>query len=301
MCQFNLVFVKNSKNKKILKNNEYNYWGENFNNFSPYIKGYCNCNSFVGSMCEYNGISYLEMIKDLNKSELERLNKIKDFMSKPNYKKLKEKYIINRGTLSNALEKFFEPISNYEMEQINILETKYNGKTLQKHMELLYKELDKKLNDIENSAEFKSAEIKLNKFIEENKLLEESTLYYLTKEDEDNDKELEKIPDDNVFEEDYFFEDASDFPKIIDIHEEESFVIDSIIKKLQYRYENDSNVFLEYKLLFENLLANEEYILFGCIWDEPEKMSIEKKVNIKDIKIEDLASLKFNQILKICK
>ena len=47
MCQLNLIFVKNSKNKKILKNNKYNYIGKNFKGFSPYIKGFCNCGSFV--------------------------------------------------------------------------------------------------------------------------------------------------------------------------------------------------------------------------------------------------------------
>ena len=62
MCQLNLIFVKNSKNKKMLKNNEYNYFGEDFKSFSPYVKGFCNCGSFVGSMSEYNGNSYFEMI-----------------------------------------------------------------------------------------------------------------------------------------------------------------------------------------------------------------------------------------------
>lgn len=301
MCQLNLVFVKNSKNKKILKNNEYNYFGDDFNNFSPYVKGFCDCGSFVGSMSEYTGNTYFEMIEDLNNAELERLNKIKDIMNKPDYKKIREKYIADRENLSNALETFFEPVSNYEIEQINMLETNYTGKTLEKHMELLYKDLDKKLKEIENSCEYKSAKTKLNKFIEENELLEESTLYYLTKEDEDDDNKLKEIPYDNVFEEYNFFEDTDKFPEIIDIDEEESFVIDTVIQKLENRYQNDYNVFLKYKQLFENLLENEEYILFCCIWDEPDKMSIEKEVNIKDITIEDLASLEYDQILKIYK
>ena len=294
MCQLNLIFVKNSKNKKILKNNEYNYFGDNFKNFSPYVKGFCNCGSFVGSMSEYDGNSYLEMIEDLNKTELEKLNKIKDFMNKPDYKKLKEKYITDREILSNALEKFFEPMSNYEMEQINLLETKYKGKALEKHMELLYKDLDKKLQEIENSAGYKSAEAKLNEFIEKNQLMDESTLYYLTKEDEDNDKKSEEILDDELF------EDLDDDIEYIDVPEE-SFVIDTVIQKLQNRYKSDYNNFLEYKQLFESLLENEESILFCCIWDEPERMSIEKEVNINDIKIEDLTTLEYNKILKICK
>lgn len=297
MCQLNLVFVKNSKNKKILKNNEYDYFGADFKNFSPYIKGFCNCGSSVGSMSEYNGNSYLEMIEELNKSELEKLNDIKNFMSKPDYQKSKEKYIADRETLSNDLEKFFEPISNYEMEQTNLLETKYKGKALEKQRELLYQDLDKKLQEIENSPEYKSAEAKLNDFIEKNQLMEESTLYYLTKEDEDNDKKPTEILDDDLCE---ALDDLDDSIEYIDAPEE-SFVIDSVIQNLENRYQNDYNAFLEYKKLFENLLENEDYILFCCIWDEPEEMLIEKEVNIKDIKIEDLASLKYNQILKICK
>ena len=294
MCQLNLVFVKNSKNKKILKNNDYNYFGEDFKKFSPYIKGICNCGSFVGSMSEYDGTNYLKMIEEINKTEIDKLNKIKDIMNKTNYKELKEKYIIERETLSNALEKFYEPMSNYEMEQIKILETKYKGKTLEKQTELLYKDLDKKSEEIENSSEYKSAESKLNRFIEKNQLMEDSTLYYLTKEDEDNDNKFEGISDDDLL------NDLDDSIEYIDVPEE-SLVIDAVIQRLENRYQNDYNVFLEYKQLFENLLENEEYILFCCIWDEPKKMSIEKEVNIKDIKIEDLASLEYNQILKINK
>ena len=217
MCQLNLVFVKTSTNKKILKNNEYEYFRKDFKNFSPYVKGFCNCGSFVGSMSEYTGNSYLEMTEQLNNSELERLNKIKDFMTKPDYKKQKEKYIADKEKLSNALEKFFEPMSSYEMEQINLLETKYKGKALEKQIELLYKDLDKKLQEIENSSEYKSAEARFNEFIEKNKLMEESTLYYLTKEDENNDTKSEELLDDELFEdlddegeEDLFDSDLAD-------------------------------------------------------------------------------------------
>jgi len=294
MCQFNLIFVRNSKNKQILKNNEYHRFGKPFENFSPYVKGGCNCGSFVGSMSEYNGNSYLEMTEKLYNAELEKLNKIKDLMNRPDYKELKEKYTSDEEILLNTLEKFFEQMSNYETEQINLLETKYNGKKLEKQRELLYKDFNKKLQEIQNSSEYKSAQSKLNEFWKKNKLLRESTLYYLTKEQEDNAKKSEDILDDESF------EDLNDNVEFIDIPEE-SFVIDTVIQKLENNYKNDYNTFLEYKKLFENLLENENYILFCCIWSEPENISIEKEVNIKDIKIEDLASLKYNQILKIYK
>ena len=297
MCQLNLVFVKNFKNKKVLENNGYNYFGEDFKSFFPYIKGPCNCDSFVGSMSEYTGNSYLKMIENLNATELERLNKIKDFMNKSDYKKLKEEYVADRETLSNALEKFFEPVSNYEMEQINLLENKYKGNALEKQMELLYKNLDKKFQEIENSSEYQSAQRKLNDFIERNELMEESTLYYLTKEDEENDNKFEEILDNDFFED---IANLDDSIESIDIPED-SLVIDTVIQRLENKYPNDYNVFLEYKQLFENLLENEDLILFCCIWDKPENMSIEKEVNIKDIKIEDLASLEYNRVLKIYK
>ena len=65
------------------------------------------------------------MIKDLNNTELKKLNKIKNFMNTPDYKKQKEKYLSTKEILTNALEKFFEPLSNYETKQINILKSKY--------------------------------------------------------------------------------------------------------------------------------------------------------------------------------
>ena len=97
------------------------------------------------------------------------------------------------------------------MEQINKLEIKYKGKTLEKHMELLYKDLDKKLLEIENSSEYKSAESELNEFIEKNQLMEESTLYYLTKEKEENAKKLEEISENNSF------DDLDDSIEYIDV------------------------------------------------------------------------------------
>ena len=294
MCQFNLVFVNNSRNKETLENNEYNYFGYNLKNFFAYVKGFCNCESFVGSMSEYTGNSYLEMIEDLNNTELEKLNKIKNFMNKPDYKKQKEKYISTKESLYNALEKFFEPLSNYETEQINILKSKYKGKSLEKQMELFYKDLDKKLREIEKSSEYKSVQKKLNEFIEQNKLMEESTLYYLTNEDKNNDKKLEEVLNNELI------QDLDTSIEYIDIPED-SWLIDNVIQKLKNRYQNDYNVFLEYKQLFKNLLENEEYILFCCIWNKPKKMSIKKEVNIKDIKIEDLACLEYNEILKICR
>jgi len=294
MCQLNLIFVKNLKNKKILKEQEYDYFKYNFSNYFPYVKGFCNCGSFVGSMSEYSGNSYYEMTEEITKSKLENLNKIKSLMNTPGYTEQKEKYIADRETLSNALTDFFEPLSNYEMEQIHLLETKYKGKALEKHIELLYKELDKKSQKIENSIDYKSAESKFNEFIEKNQLIEESTLYYLTKEEEDNDKKLEEMTDADLLDS----EDNS--IEYIDVYEE-SFVIDTVIQKTENKYPKDYNDFLEYKQLFEKLLENDAFILFCCIWDNPENMLIEKEVNIKDIQIEDLASLKYNQILKIYK
>lgn len=299
MCQFNLVFVKNVKNKKILKNNGYHRFGDELNNFSPYSKGLCDCNSFVGSMCEYDGHSYFEMIESSNKSELEKLRLIKDLMSESDYKELKENYMKARTSLSDILEKLLEPISNYEMEQMEILEKKYKGKELQKHTERLYTELENKINKIENSSEFKLAQTKLNEFIEKNNLMEESTFYYLTKEDEYS--EYEHVSSDEIFSPNETVKDLDISPEYVDITEEDSLVIDDVIKKLENKYNNDYSIFLEYKQLFKKLLENEDYILFSCIWDEPGEMSIEKEVNINDITIEDLASLEFIQMLKIYK
>ena len=299
MCQFNLILVQNAANKEILKRNEYNYWGSKLQNYSPYAKGHCNCNSFVGSMSEYNGNSYLEMIEASNKSEIRKLLQIKEFMNKPNYTELIENYIKTRDSLSNNIEKLFDPISNYEIEQLDLLEKKYKGNELQRHTKILYKELDNKMKKIENSSEYKSAQAKLDAFISQNELMEESTLYYLTQEAKDADCEY-LLDDQNILQNE-LIEISADSIEYVSLPDEESLVIDDLIKKLENQYTNDYNTFLEYTQLFEKLLENEEYILFCCIWDEPGKTSITKEVNINDIAIEDLANLKFNEMLKIYK
>lgn len=297
MCKFNVIFVNNSNNEKILEHNEYYRQSWNFKHYFPYIKGVCNCGSFVGSMADFPYNNYSQMLEELNSEELQKLNKIKEFMNRPSYKKEREKYIAQRDILSSDVEKFFETMSNYEMEQINLLEAKYNGKKLEKQINLLYKDIEEKSLEILNSPEYIAAEEKLNKFVEKNQLMDESTLYYLTKEDEQKDKESQEMLDDDLFED---IDVLTDTIEYIDIPEE-SLVIDTVIENLKSRYQADYNDFLEYIYLFETLLENEEYILFCCIWNKPEKLSIEKEVNIKDVKIEDLSSLKYNKILKIVK
>lgn len=64
-------------------------------------------------MCEYEGNSFSEMIDSLNKSELQRLNQIKDFMNKPDYIELRKNYIKARDSLSNTLEEIVEPLSHF--------------------------------------------------------------------------------------------------------------------------------------------------------------------------------------------
>lgn len=297
MCKFNVIFVKNLNNKNILEHNEYYRQKWSFKHYFPYIKGICNCDSFIGSMADFPYGNYSQMIEELNNEELEKLNKIKEFMNRPSYKKEREKYIAQRDRLSSAVEKFFETMANYETEQINLLETKYKGKKLEKQIDLLYKGIEKKSLEILNLPEYRVAEEKLNKFVEKNELMDESTLYFLTKEDEEEDKETQEILNDTLFE---TINDLADTIEYIDVPEE-SFVIDTVIKNLKNRYPNDYNNFIEYIHLFEMLLKNEEHILFCCIWDKPEKLSIEKEVSVKDIKIEDLASLEYNKLLKIIK
>lgn len=76
MCQFNLVLVKDIKNKQILENNDYWAFKGNINGFTPFVRGLCNCGSFVGTMCDYDGSSYLEMMEEeaKNNDEIEPID-----------------------------------------------------------------------------------------------------------------------------------------------------------------------------------------------------------------------------------
>lgn len=296
MCQFNLIFVNNKINKEILENNEYRYWGNTINGSFPYFKGHCNCGSFVGSMCDYNGTDYHEMITSVNKEQLQRLNKIRDFMHKPGYKELRQNYINERDLLSNALEEIFQSFSDYEHQQINILEKNYTGKELDKHMENLYIKLN---TQIENSPEYKKAEAKLNEFIENNELMEESTYYYLTKEEED--VQCKFIPADQFLAQNGIVENIDINAESITLPDEDSLVIDNVIHRLENQYDNNYIEFQNYQHLFKKLLENEDYILFLCIWDKPDKTCIKSEININDLKIEDLALLDYSKALKIYK
>jgi len=125
MCQFNLVFVKNEKNKKTLKNEYYDCFNNTvYNGYSGYAQGICNCNSFVGSMSEYNGNSYYEMLKNSDKYD-------SDYASFVEYKEIFKKLLENEeyilfGCIFDSPGEFTETktinINNITIEDLAKLE-----------------------------------------------------------------------------------------------------------------------------------------------------------------------------------
>ena len=78
---------------------------------------------------------------------------------------------------------------------------------------------------------------------------------------------------------------------------EESYVIDEVIARMRLEtvpYEEEWNEYLE---TFTHLLELEPQIYFSTIWSERNDLQMKASIFLKDLQIEDLASLKMDEVL----
>ena len=144
--------------------------------------------------------------------------------------------------------------------------------------------------EVEQGTEYQELWKQYREHMLANQLMDESTIYYLTKEEEEAaDGERFNLLD--LFEEDEFEEwEIMEFP-------EESYVIDEVIARTRLEtvpYEEEWNEYLE---TFTHLLELEPQIYFSTIWSERNDLEVKASIFLKDLKIEDLASLNMDEVL----
>jgi hypothetical protein len=300
MCRFNLIMVKDKKTEELLRREGYHKFYDNLLGTTAYQKGYCNCGSFVGSQLDKKGMDYNEAIEERKREEIIRLTKIRELMNQPGYKEDKEKFLQIRMKFTDELQELSKSIIENEMKRTEEIREKYSGKEQQEQMNKLYMEINDMFTALRNQPEFLKKSDAYTHFLEENKLMEESTRYFLTRE-EQSSLFTPGIPLSQLINtEDNPQPDEKEVQEVLELEEENSFVIDEALEKAEK--ENDAKnqkEYQEYHRIFSEILKYEESVIFATIWVEPKSLKSVETVGIEALKIDDLAFLDYDEMICI--
>lgn len=301
MCRFNFILIEDESaecTEELLKREEYQKVYDNLCGYRAYQKGYCNCDSFVGSLYSKKGMNYQDTLATCRKEKLERLYQLKNIMSQPGYMERKAKFLQIRLELNNELSTFSEPIIDYEIQRTNSIQNEYSGEAVNNQMEKLYKEISNMLMSLETQPDYVKKREDYADFLCENELLNESASYCLTQEEE-NDLYSHSIPLSELFgiKENLKSEET----EVIELPNESS-VIDEVIARTEndtfakYRDEYES-----YFKLFSEIIKYVPSFMLCTIWNEPNELKTVKTVGIDSLIIDDLAFLKYDEMICIMK
>lgn len=312
MCRFNLILVEESiaeskagsKAEEYLQSQEYIKIYDNLNGYRAYGKGCCNCGSFVGSLIDKKGRNYEEAITERKNEKLERLYQIRALMNQPDYKEKKEAFIRKRDKTSDELSVFFNAIGEYEEKRTNDIHEQYEGEELSNRMTELYEEVGKLLSSMEEQPKYREKSEEYREFLDDNTLMHESVIYYLTETEERTAEEegKKKVWENKIRLADILGPEIikeMDEPDIIE-SVKESLVIDKVIDRAEKdTFQSNMEEYQSYYELFRGLLKNVRTFLFSTIWSEPGELRNIKNVSLKSVKIDDLAFLEFNETICI--
>ena len=302
MCRFNLILLHDELGEKLLKSEGYDLLYENLWGLKAYRTGAggCNCGSFVGSMIEKRGMSYESALSALKKEKLEQLYRIRELLYQPDYQERKERFEQQRDLLLKKLQPYQDQMFDYEMKQMEELEANYEGDELQKKREELYTDLGNMLKGIGVESEYKLHQNAYHSFLQENSIMNESTTYYLTREEEEKARDI-GLPLAELL--GLELEVAMDSPQELESFQEmeiQSRVIDEVISKEEKdTSQNHRKEYEEYIQLFQQLLEYIPSFKFATIWSDTKKLKNVKTVEIGSARIDDLAFLDFDEMVTI--
>lgn len=310
MCRFNLILVEESiaesKAEAYLQSQEYIKIYDNLNGYRAYEKGSCNCGSFVGSLIDKKGRNYEEAISERKNEKLDRLYEIRALMNQPDYKEKKEAFIQKRDKISEELCVFFNTIGEYEEKRTNDIHEQYEGDELSNRMTELYEEVGKLLSSMEEQPKYREKSEEYREYLEQNAVMNESVIYYLTETEERKAEaeEKKKAQEYKIRLADILGPEISketEEPAQIE-YVKDSMVITEVIDRAEkdtFQYNREE--YHSYYELFRGLLDNVRSFLFSTIWSEPGELRNIKTVSLKSLKIDDLAFLEFNETICITK
>ncbi len=303
MCRFNLILLHDELGEKLLKSEGYDVFYENLSGLKVYRTGAggCNCGSFVGSMIEKKGMSYESALSALKKEKLEQLYRIRELLHQPDYQKRKERFEQQRDLLLKELQPYQDQMFDYEMKQMEELEANYEGEELQKKREELYMNLGNMLKGIGLESEYVLHQNAYHSFLQENSIMNESTTYYLTREEEEKSRDIgiplaellglelgEAIENPDL--ESFQFEEMEMQSRVID---------EVILNEEKDTCQNHKKEYEEYIQLFQQLLEYIPSFKFATIWSDTKNLKNVKTVEIGTVRIDDLAFLDFDEMVTI--
>ncbi len=304
MCRFNLILLHDELGEKLLKSEGYDVFYENLLGLKAYRTGAggCNCGSFVGAMIEKRGMSYENALSALKKEKLEKLYQIRELLYQVDYQERKERFEQQRDLLLKELQPYQDQMFDYEMKQMEELEANYEGDELQKKREELYTSLGNMLKGIGIESEYELHQKAYHSFLQENSIMNESTTYYLTREEEEKARDI-GLPLAELL--GLELGEAMDNPQELESFqfaemEMQTRVIDEVISKEEKdTCQNHKKEYDEYIQLFQQLLEYIPSFKFATIWSDTKKLKNVKTVEIGSVRIDDFAFLDFDEMLTI--
>jgi len=301
MCRFNLILVKEERSKQYLEENEYNQFYKNLNGYMAYQKGYCNCGSVVGSLLDRTEESYSEAIDKRQKEKVERLYEIRNLMHHARYQMYKESFLQKQKEYLEEMDNLSKYITEYERKELEDAEKKYEGEEFDEKIGEIQLEVSNMLMKLDENAAYKKALDKYASFIEENELMRDAQIYYLTRAEEEQAFIASQIELPDSLKKLKEQEDAERGAKAIQI-ERTSMVIDEVISRAEHETDKENlNEFAVYYQVIKDLLEYEEYVGFATIWSEAKELKDGKTINLDSLLIDDLAFLEFDDMLCIVK
>jgi hypothetical protein len=300
MCRYNLIIIKDEKTEELLSREGYHKFYDNLLGAAAYQKGYCSCGSFVGSQLDKKGMDYNDAIEERKREEIIRLTKIRELMNQPGYKEDKEKFLQIRMKFTDELQELSKSIIENEMKRTEEIREKYSGKEQQEQMNKLYMEINDMFTALRNQPDFLKKSDAYTYFLEENKLMEESTRYFLTRE-EQSSLFTAGIPLSQLINtEDNLQPDEKEVQEVFEFEVEVTFVIDEVLARAEKETDTkNQKEYQEYHKLFSEILKYEESVIFATIWVEPKSLKSVKTVVIEALKIDDLAFLEYDETICI--
>lgn len=298
MCRFNLILVKEKEAEEILLCEGYDKMYDDLMGYMAFQKGYCNCGSFVGSMCDKKelGLEYFEIAENCKKEELTRLYEIKDFMNQPEYREKRQEFDNKKTQLLEVLEEFRNHILEYEIEQMEEIEDNYSGEEYNEQMEKLYQRLGELNWEVENNPAYQAKWNEYSEFLKGNQLMEESTCYYLSEEEE------EEAIGEGVSLEELLGEDF-EMPEddILEVDEPSNIIYKVIEREENNTFQSEIEEYNSYYEVFVKVLEKADSLYFATIWSEPNELKKVKDVDINSLVMDDLAFLEDDNMVCVTK
>jgi hypothetical protein len=301
MCQLNLLLVNEKVAEDYLADKGYNKIFDDITGYKAYQRGHCNCGSVVGSASEHknSNLKYDQILEKKKEKELETLYQVRDIMFEPDYIIKKQEFEKKRYEYTKGLEELNKHILDYETEQLEKIEECKDRKEHDEKLSKLYEKLDELFLEMGTSPEYLNIWSEFNDFLTENEIMEQSTLYYLNEEEEEQDREVAiGIPLCELLGEDILLND--EYPENRIEIEEPSRVITTVIS--QKESEKFTEQREEYETIyedFEGLLETVAAFRFVPIWNEPNQLHQVKELSLKALQIDDLAFLDMDEMLYI--